>query len=127
MGHYCMVCGNWLANEKFSGKGHRRHVCKACSKKPLDERNDMITLNRIYGLYNYPNLSKNNKRMLKGYLNSGSEKVREAAKAVQDHFKSDRKNARAEEFDWIDDVETDIGQDENYDRGLYIDDEEIPF
>ena len=127
MGHYCMVCGNWLANEKFSGKGHRRHVCKACSKKPLDERNDMITLNRIYGLYYYPNLSKNNKRMLKGYLNSGSEKVREAAKAVQDHFKSDRQYARAEEFDWIDDMETDIGQDENYDRWLYIEDEDIPF
>lgn len=31
-GHYCRVCGRFRANEKFSGKGHRQHVCKDCNR-----------------------------------------------------------------------------------------------
>ena len=30
-GHYCKVCGEYKANEKFSGKGHAAHVCKSCA------------------------------------------------------------------------------------------------
>ena len=32
-GHYCNECGRMRANEKFSGKGHRNHICKDCKKK----------------------------------------------------------------------------------------------
>lgn len=31
-GHYCKGCGDFLPNEKFSGKGHREHLCKECKK-----------------------------------------------------------------------------------------------
>ena len=30
-GHYCKICGERKANEKFSGKGHSLHICKACT------------------------------------------------------------------------------------------------
>jgi ribosome-binding protein aMBF1 (putative translation factor) len=33
MGHYCRICGRTRANEKFSGKGHKNHVCKDCFEK----------------------------------------------------------------------------------------------
>ncbi len=33
MGHYCRICGRTRANEKFSGKGRKKHVCKDCAKK----------------------------------------------------------------------------------------------
>ena len=33
MAHYCRICGRTRANEKFSGKGHKKHVCKECSGK----------------------------------------------------------------------------------------------
>lgn len=29
-GHYCKICGEHKANEKFTGKGHALHICKAC-------------------------------------------------------------------------------------------------
>lgn len=29
-GHYCRICGEYKANEKFSGKGHAQHICKTC-------------------------------------------------------------------------------------------------
>ena len=32
-GHYCRICKQRKANEKFSGKGHATHVCKACAKR----------------------------------------------------------------------------------------------
>ncbi|WP_407270516.1 hypothetical protein [Radiobacillus sp. PE A8.2] len=31
-GHFCKVCGRTRANEKFSGKGHRLHICKDCKR-----------------------------------------------------------------------------------------------
>ncbi len=30
MGHHCRICGRVRANEAFSAKGHRRHVCRRC-------------------------------------------------------------------------------------------------
>lgn len=32
-GHYCRICGEYKANEKFSGKGHAQHICKACMSR----------------------------------------------------------------------------------------------
>ena len=36
--HYCKVCGEYKANEKFSGKGHAAHIRKACSRLSAEER-----------------------------------------------------------------------------------------
>ena len=30
-GHFCKVCQQYKANEKFGGKGHAAHICKACA------------------------------------------------------------------------------------------------
>ena len=46
-GHYCKICGEHKANEKFSGKGHAAHICKSCAAMPLEERNQAMTLTRI--------------------------------------------------------------------------------
>lgn len=32
-GHYCRICGEYKANEKFSGKGHAQYICKSCMSK----------------------------------------------------------------------------------------------
>lgn len=31
-GHFCKGCRDFLPNEKFSGRGHREHLCKECKK-----------------------------------------------------------------------------------------------
>ena len=31
-GHYCWVCDRRRPNEKFSGRGHARHVCRECAR-----------------------------------------------------------------------------------------------
>ncbi len=36
-GHFCWCCGQVRANERFSGRGHARHLCKECSKLGTEE------------------------------------------------------------------------------------------
>jgi RimJ/RimL family protein N-acetyltransferase len=40
-GHYCRICHEYKANEKFSGKGHTSHICKACSKMSVKQRKEL--------------------------------------------------------------------------------------
>ena len=44
MGHYCKICGRTKANEKFTGKGHKNHICKKCSNKPKSKLNEGISI-----------------------------------------------------------------------------------
>ncbi len=45
-GHYCKICGEYKANEKFSGKGHAAHICKSCASLPAEKQAELMTLNR---------------------------------------------------------------------------------
>lgn len=46
-GHYCKICGERKANEKFSGKGHAAHICKECSALPQEKKNELQYINQI--------------------------------------------------------------------------------
>lgn len=41
-GHYCKVCGSYHSNESFSGKGHSRHICRKCSKLPIEKQKESM-------------------------------------------------------------------------------------
>ena len=47
-GHYCKVCGEHKANERFTGRGHATHICKVCAKLPPEEQAIEATLTRLY-------------------------------------------------------------------------------
>ena len=50
-GHYCRICGEYKANEKFSGKGHAQHICKACmskKKKGVEIDHDIPVVDEYY-------------------------------------------------------------------------------
>ena len=51
-GHYCRICGSRKPNEAFSGKGHRIHVCKVCSRMPKMERASIEQKDEIFNLAN---------------------------------------------------------------------------
>ena len=36
-GHYCWACNRRRPNERFSGRGHARHLCRDCSKLGAQE------------------------------------------------------------------------------------------
>ena len=43
-GHYCKVCGEYKANEKFSGKGHAAHICKSCASLSPEKQTEQMTV-----------------------------------------------------------------------------------
>lgn len=49
MSHYCWKCGQYLANEKFSGKGHARHICKKCMVEERAHRREILKQKRERG------------------------------------------------------------------------------
>jgi RimJ/RimL family protein N-acetyltransferase len=83
-GHYCKVCGERKANEKFSGKGHATHICKACSKLSVSQRNEQQRINRIVGIGIGMNffIPKEKLGLLKKY--AGDKRYPEAAQYAKD-------------------------------------------
>ena len=76
-GHYCKVCGEYKASEKFSGKGYAAHICKSCASLPPEKRSEQMTINRIINL---PwRLSKEQLSWLKNRAKDKRPKVRELA------------------------------------------------
>jgi hypothetical protein len=134
-GHYCVVCASVLPNEKFSGKGHSRHICKKCSKKSSEEQDEQIKINKIYGMTRFMNLSKNNKKQLDKYLNDDSKRVREAAKSVIEEFE-ELKRIRKEDDQLVEKIASmteeeyeeyfdEFDEDEAYQDDFFSDD--LPF
>lgn len=76
-GHYCRICGERKANEKFSGKGHAAHICKECAKLPQEKRNELQTITKIENLPFW--LKKDQIAWLKKVKDDPREKVRDAA------------------------------------------------
>ena len=77
-GHYCKVCGEYKANEKFSGKGHAAHICKSCASLPPEKQAEQMTINR---LLNLPwRLSKEHISWLKNRMKDKRPEVRALAK-----------------------------------------------
>jgi len=87
-GHYCYVCGEHKANEKFSGKGHANHICKACAGLPVAERNAMQAIRRIEGMA-MRHISDNEVKWLRNHLNDSRPEVQQAAREVY-HMKFHR-------------------------------------
>lgn len=55
MGHYCRTSGRTRANEKFSGKGHKNHICKDCSRKSKQQgQNNSKEDNLVFGAKTLP-------------------------------------------------------------------------
>ncbi|GHV49142.1 hypothetical protein FACS1894181_07240 [Bacteroidia bacterium] len=81
-GHYCTVCGERKANEKFSGSGHAKHICKKCSALPFARRNELQRINRIGGIGMKFFIPKDKLELLKKY--AGDRRYPEATQYARD-------------------------------------------
>lgn len=80
-GHYCRVCGELKANEKFSGKGHAAHICKNCASLPHAERLEKQTLRRIESMA-FRHLSESEIKWLRGKMKDKRQDVSKAAREI---------------------------------------------
>ena len=97
-GHYCKVCGEYKANENFSGKGHASHICKSCASLP-EKQAELMTLNR---LLNLPwRLSKEQLSWLKNRLKDRRPNVRALAQE-QYEMRFPPRHLEDDEFNFFD-------------------------
>lgn len=81
-GHYCKICGEYKANEKFTGKGHASHICRACASLPAGKKAEAETLTRIRNLPFH--LSEAQRKWLKNRTKDDRPAVRELAQEEYD-------------------------------------------
>ncbi|MGA2259984.1 MAG: hypothetical protein ABSH28_00960 [Acidobacteriota bacterium] len=82
MGNYCRICCRYRANESFSGKGHRIHICKRCGQLPREVRFRIETLDEIWGFLDQSNISPKNIRRLELLAQQDDPEVRKTASVV---------------------------------------------
>ncbi len=82
MAHWCRICRCNRPNEKFSGSGQRKHICKDCSKKPKEEIDSIDQEEEISGFMNQSNISKKNIARLNALIQSENKRIAELASIV---------------------------------------------
>lgn len=82
MGHYCRYCDRIRANEKFSGKGHRNHVCKDCQHLPKPERDLIDWRDEVFGFLRQRNISLKNMARLETMIAEADPETRRLAEIV---------------------------------------------
>jgi hypothetical protein len=82
MSHWCRICGRTRPNEKFSGKGHKNHICKECSRKPKEELYKIDQSVEIFNYLEQSNISKKNIVRLEKLAGSQNQEISELAKIV---------------------------------------------
>ena len=92
-GHYCKICGQYKANEKFSGKGHAVHICKTCSRLSAAEKSEAQTMNRLMELP-FRHLSEGDKKWLENRIHDNRPEVARVAQEVyRECFPNAERNA----------------------------------
>lgn len=82
MGHYCRICRRERANERFSGKGHRIHVCQRCQKLPKSRRRAIEDRDAIFGFMHQSHISQKNVARLEKLAKSNEPQVASLAAIV---------------------------------------------
>lgn len=82
MGHYCRICHRQRANEQFSGKGHRIHVCKRCKAMPKSERKAIENMDDIFRFMQQSHISEKNVVRLEQMVKSENPQVARLAAIV---------------------------------------------
>lgn len=101
-GHYCKVCGEYKTNEKFSGRGHAAHICKACASLPPEKQAEIMAVTR---LLNLPwRLSKEQLAWLRNRTKDRRPEVRALAQHIYEMRFPSRERFLDEE-DWEDELD----------------------
>lgn len=91
-GHYCWCCGRRRANERFSGRGHRQHLCKDCKKLGKVELAYRQQERNIDRLLTWDGMIRRRCRAaFERYLTHPDPRVREYANKVKQHNEERRR------------------------------------
>ena len=82
MAHFCKICNSFKANERFSGKGHKTHICKDCKSLGQEAISHIQRINDVTDFLLQSNISKNNIKTLRTYIEEGNEELKEISSLI---------------------------------------------
>ena len=96
-GHYCWACGRRRPNERFSGRGHSRHLCRDCAKLGAEElacRQALRDLDRCMTWEGF--IPRKRRKSFEQFLNHDDPRIRAAAERMQQADRATRSLMRAD-------------------------------
>ena len=82
MGVFCRICGRVRANESFTGRGHRDHVCRECQDRPSPAQEWVSEIDELHCFLGQSNISARNIARLHALCAASREEVRQRAAMV---------------------------------------------
>jgi hypothetical protein len=70
------------ANERFSGKGHARHICRECAALPRAERDTVLETDEIFAFLHQSHISERNVARLAVLARSQNAEIARLASTV---------------------------------------------
>ena len=93
--HYCKICGEYKANEKFSGSGHAAHICKLCASLPIERKNELQRMNKVAQIAEKLRLTREEWDLLEKYSkNKKYPELQEYAGDVLEHHRQMRESRK---------------------------------
>ena len=130
-GHFCWVCERPRPNERFSGDGHRRHVCRDCAHLGGDElayRQAVRNLGRCITIAG--GVRRKRRTEFERFLHHPDLRGRAMAEALEQRRIENRERSlaeeRADEEAWSDVLESEASHDDATPIHIGLDDE-IPY
>lgn len=99
-GHFCWVCSRMRPNEKFSGGGHAKHVCRDCGRLGAEElayRQSVRDLERCLTWEGF--VRRKQRASFERFLRHEDPRVREMAERVLSAESETRRLTREAEVD----------------------------
>jgi len=94
-GHYCWCCQRRRPNEKFSGKGHGKHLCRECAKLGKEELAYLSEERRLDRLMTFGNIiPRRHRKTFEQYLIHENERVRAYAHQLRELSEKAREELR---------------------------------
>jgi hypothetical protein len=83
-GHYCWCCDRIRPNEKFSGKGHARHLCKDCARLGAEEVNYRQALRNLeHCMGQSTTIPRQHRESFNRFLTHQDPRIRAAAREME--------------------------------------------
>jgi hypothetical protein len=133
-GHFCWSCQRHLPNERFSGRGHARHLCKKCQKLGSEELAYRSEVRNMGRLLNWDGLiRKKCRKEFERFVQHSNPRIRRFAEELNEYDAKLRREIQEErqaEEAWLERIEEPLPE-EHMDltkvEPMPFEDEDIPF
>ena len=101
-GHYCWACDRRRPNEKFSGPGHARHLCRECAKLGAEELAYRQACRDLERCITWEGIIPRKRReSFDRFLDHGDPRIRAMAEEMRDEDRASRTLMRAAELEEV--------------------------